>query len=242
MSERPLVAVVDDSESVRESLPDLLWLEPVEYGPVGWRSSPWQITWASCSRRTIRGGNRASDVIARLRALFGNRESTVESLDVNVGVREVLALSSNDLQRHRIVLRAELADNLPQLTGDRIQLQQVVLNLLRNASDAIVAVGQRQRHPPITTDRENDGRVRVSVRDAGVGLSAQSLDSIFAPFYTTKAGGTGIGFFVSRSIVERRQGRLWAEPNQSSPGATFAFSISYGAETLVAAADGSRAS
>ena len=176
------------------------------------------------ARRTIRDGNRASDVITRLRALFSKREFTLEPLDLNEATREVIALSSNDLQRNRIILQSELADDLPTVTGDRIQLQQVILNLLRNASDAMVDVHDRPRYLLIKTEREDGDRVRLTVRDAGVGLTPQSLDSLFDAFYTTKSGGMGIGLFVSRSIVERHQGRLWAEPNDG-PGATFSFSI-----------------
>jgi len=152
-------------------------------------------------------------------------------LDLNEAAQEVIALSSNDLQRNRVVLQVELADELPTVSGDRIQLQQVVLNLLRNAADAMIDVHDRQRQLLIKTERENTGRVRLSVRDVGVGLSPQSLDSLFDPFYTTKSGGMGIGLFVSRSIVERHQGRLWAEPNQDGPGATFVFSIPNGKHT-----------
>jgi PAS domain S-box-containing protein len=176
------------------------------------------------ARRTIRDGNRASEVIARLRALFSKREFTLESLDLSEAAREVIALSSSDLKRNHVVVQTELADDL-QIVGDRIQLQQVVLNLLRNAADAMVDVDERQRQLLIKTEREDSGRVRLSVRDAGVGVSSQNLDSLFDPFYTTKSGGMGIGLFVSRSIIERHHGRLWAEPNQGSPGATFAFSI-----------------
>jgi signal transduction histidine kinase len=177
------------------------------------------------ARRTIRDANRASQVIARLRALFGKREFTPEALDLNEVAREVIALSSTDLQLHRIVLQAELADDLPTITGDRIQLQQVILNLVRNASDAMADVQDRPRELRINTEREDEGHVRLSVRDAGVGLSSQSLESLFDAFYTTKSGGMGIGLFVSRSIVEKHQGRLWAEPNQGFPGATFFLSI-----------------
>jgi signal transduction histidine kinase len=178
------------------------------------------------ARRTIRDGNRASDVITRLRALFSKRELMLEPLDLNEATREVIALSSSDLQRNRIVLRSELADDLLIVTGDRIQLQQVILNLLRNASDAMVDVHDRQRQLLIKTEREDGDRVRLTVRDAGVGLPPHSLDSLFDAFYTTKSGGMGIGLFVSRSIVERHQGRLWAEPNDG-PGATFSLSIPF---------------
>jgi len=182
------------------------------------------------ARRTIRDANRASDVITRLRALFSKREFTLESLDLNEAAREVIAFSSNDLQRHRIILQPELTDDLPVVAGDRIQLQQVILNLLRNASDAMAEVQDRPRELLIKTEREGSGRVRLSVRDAGVGLSPQSLESLFDPFYTTKSSGMGIGLFVSRSIIERHQGRLWAEPNHGLPGATFSFSIPRGGE------------
>jgi PAS domain S-box-containing protein len=177
------------------------------------------------ARRTIRDGNRASDVIARLRALFTKREFTLETLDLNEAAREVIALAANDLQRNRIILQPHLANDLPAVTGDRIQLQQVIMNLLRNASDAMADVHDRPRQVLIRTEREDDDRIRLTVRDAGVGFAPQSLASLFDPFYTTKAGGMGIGLFVSRSIVERHRGRLWAEPNDVGPGATFAFSI-----------------
>src|SRR6185436_17493146 len=174
---------------------------------------------------TIRDGNRASEVITRLRALFSKREFTLEPLDLNEVTREVIALSSNDLQRNRIIFRSELADDLPPLTGDRIQLQQVILNLIRNASDSMLDVYDRPRQLLIKTDCEDGNRTRLAVRDAGVGLPAESQDSIFEAFHTTKSGGMGIGLFVSRSIVERHHGRLWAEPNAGGPGATFVFSI-----------------
>jgi PAS domain S-box-containing protein len=177
------------------------------------------------ARRTIRDGNRASDVIKRLRALFSKREFTLEPLDLNEAAREVIALTLSDLQRNCIVLSSELAENLPVVSGDRVQLQQVILNLLRNASDAMVDVHDRPRHLRITTVREDGHGVRVIVRDAGVGLPPQGANSIFEAFHTTKSGGMGIGLFVSRSIIERHHGRLWAEPNDGAPGATFSFTI-----------------
>ena len=176
------------------------------------------------ARRTIRDGNRASEVITRLRALFSKKEITLEALDLNEATREVIALSFSELQRNRVLVQSELADDLPSITGDRIQLQQVILNLLRNASDAMVGVDDRPRQLLIRTEREDGDRVRVTVRDTGAGLDRESMDKLFDAFYTTKSDGMGIGLSVSRSIVERHHGRLWAEPNDG-PGATFSFSI-----------------
>ena len=165
--------------------------------------------------------------MTRLRALFSKREFSLESVDLNEATQEVLALSLSDLQRHRVILQSELADDLPTVTGDRIQLQQVILNLVRNASEAMVEVHKRPRLLLIKTAREDVNRVRLTVRDSGIGLPPECLDSLFDAFHTTKSGGMGIGLFVSRSIVERHQGRLWAEPNDGGPGATFSFSIPF---------------
>jgi PAS domain S-box-containing protein len=186
------------------------------------------------AKRTIRDGNRASDVITRLRALFTKKEFAIESLDLNEATREVVALSLSELQRNRIVLQSEFAGDLPMIRGDRIQLQQVMLNLLRNASDAMAGVDDRPRHVLIRTARDEGDRVRLIVRDAGVGLAPQSMNKLFDAFYTTKADGMGIGLSVSRSIIERHQGHLWAEPNDDGPGATFSFWIPREAQSLEA--------
>ncbi len=184
-------------------------------------------------RRTIRDGNRASDVITRLRALFSHKEYTLEMFDLNEAIREVITLSLSELQGNHIVLHAELAEDLPAITGDRVQIQQDILNLLRNASDAMADVHDRPRQLLIGTEREDGDRVRVNVRDAGVGVDPQTLNTLFGAFYTTKSDGMGIGLFVSRSIIERHQGRLWAEPNEDGLGATFVFSIPRAAEDIL---------
>src|SRR5208337_4059430 len=179
------------------------------------------------ARRMIRDGNRASEVITRLRALFGKKETTNESVDLNDATREVLALSSSELQRSRVILRPELAEDLPVVTGDRVQLQQVILNLIRNASDAMSAVDDRPRQLLIRTERDECDHVRLTVRDAGVGFDPQAADRLFESFYTTKNDGMGIGLSVSRSIIESHHGRLWATLN-NGPGAAFLFSIPRG--------------
>lgn len=176
------------------------------------------------ARRTIRDGNRASDVIARLRTLFSRKDPVHEAVDLNEAAREVIALLRSELQRNRILLRVELGDNIPAITGDRVQLQQVILNLIRNASDAMGDIDDRPRQLVIGTERKDDNSVRLSVQDAGIGIVVQDQDRLFDAFYTTKSGGMGIGLSVSRSIVESHHGRLWATRNDG-PGATFAFSI-----------------
>jgi len=175
-------------------------------------------------RRTIRDGNRAADVISRLRALYGKKEPTIESVDLNEATREVLALSLSELQRNRVIVQQELVDDLPLVAGDRVQLQQVILNLLRNASDAMSTIDDRPRDLLIRTEPDDDDRVRLSVSDVGIGFEPQATDKLFEAFYTTKDEGMGIGLSVSRSIIERHHGRLWAMPN-SGPGVTFSFSV-----------------
>ena len=183
------------------------------------------------ARRTIRDGNRASDVITRLRALFSKKDATTEPVDLNEATREVISLLRSELQRSQVILQAELSDDLPSVIGDRVQLQQVILNLLRNASDAMSGVDDRPRQLVIRTARDEDDRVRLAVRDAGIGFDPQAVDRLFDAFYTTKNDGMGIGLSVSRSIIESHHGRLWAEPNDG-PGATFSFSIPQRSESV----------
>jgi PAS domain S-box-containing protein len=176
------------------------------------------------ARRTIRDGNRAADVITRLRTLYSKKDFSPESIDLNEVVREVIALSLSDLQRHRVIMRDELAEDLPPITGDRVQLQQVILNLLRNASEAMNKIDHRPRELLITTERCEGDQVRFSVKDAGVGFEPQTTEKLFEAFYTTKSDGMGIGLSISRSIIEAHRGRLWATANDG-PGATFSFAI-----------------
>ena len=176
------------------------------------------------ARRAIRDGNRASDVITRLRTLYSKKEPSPESMDLNEATREVTALSLGELQRSDVILRHELADDLPPVVGDRIQLQQVILNLIRNAADAMSTIDGRPRELLIRTERDEGNQVRLSVKDSGVGLTSQVAEKIFEAFYTTKADGMGIGLSISRSIIEAHQGHLWATPNDG-PGSTFSFAI-----------------
>ena len=176
------------------------------------------------AKRTIRDGRRAADVITRLRALFTNKDAATELLDLNEATREVIALSRTELERNRVITRTELAQELPPVTGDRVQLQQVILNLLRNGSDAMSSVDDRPRELLFSTEVEEGDRVRLSVQDAGIGFGPQSPDRLFQTLYSTKDDGMGIGLSLSRSIIENHHGRMWATPNDG-PGVTFSFSI-----------------
>jgi C4-dicarboxylate-specific signal transduction histidine kinase len=182
-------------------------------------------------RRTIRDGHRAAEVIARLRAMFSRRETASERVDLNEATREVVTLTLSELQRHRVVLRMQLAEDLPVVIGDRVQLQQVVLNLLLNASEAMSDIDDRPRELVVRSTLDGPDCVRLDVRDAGTGISPENVSQLFDAFYTTKSGGMGIGLSVSRSIIDSHHGRLVATPNDG-PGATFSFSIPHGGEVV----------
>ncbi len=176
------------------------------------------------AQRTLRDGNRASEVIQRLRAMFARKQRAIESVDLNHVAREVLALSSSEIQRNRVILRTEFDASLPAVSGDHVQLQQVVMNLVVNAVDAMREVDDRPRDLFVATAHEDANQVRVTVRDSGVGIDAQKLSKLFDPFFTTKAHGMGVGLSISRSIIESHEGRIWASSNDG-PGATFSVSI-----------------
>jgi C4-dicarboxylate-specific signal transduction histidine kinase len=176
------------------------------------------------ARRTIRDGRRASDVITRLRELFTRKAVVAEPVNLSDATREVLALSMTELRRSGVIVHEYVARDLPPVIGDRVQLQQVILNLIANAADAMNGVHDRARELWVTCERDASGDVWVSVRDTGIGLAPQATNRLFEPFYTTKSGGMGIGLSVSRSIIERHHGRLWASPNPEH-GATFTFSL-----------------
>lgn len=176
------------------------------------------------ARRTIRDGNRASDVIKRLRELFAKKKAAAEPLDLNEAAREVIAMLLGELQRNGVTLHPEFTGGLPPVVGDRVQLQQVILNLILNASDAMGGITDRPRRMVIRTGRDEGDHVCLAVQDAGTGFDPRDAGSLFNAFFTTKDDGMGIGLSVSRSIIEGHDGRLWAVANEG-PGATFAFSI-----------------
>jgi PAS domain S-box-containing protein len=177
--------------------------------------------------RSIRDGNRASDVIERLRSLFKKKEFVAEIIDLNEATREVLALSSGEFRRNRVALQLDFADYLPPVNGDRVQLQQVIINLLRNAMDAMKEIEDRPRQMLIQTERDGGENVRLIVQDTGVGFAPDTADRLFESFYSTKNDGMGIGLAISRSIIEAHHGRIWATLNHG-PGSTFLFSLPCG--------------
>jgi PAS domain S-box-containing protein len=189
------------------------------------------------AQRTIRDANRASDVITRLRALFSKKDAAPASVNLNEAAQEVIELFQRELERGQVILRMEFADNLPLIMGDRVQLQQVILNLVRNASDAMSTVNDRSRELTVRSQRDEGDCVRLIIKDTGVGLDQESADRLFQPFYTTKNDGMGIGLSLSRSIIEAHHGRLWATMNDG-PGTTFSFSIPHKPQGLASADSG----
>jgi signal transduction histidine kinase len=176
------------------------------------------------ARRIIRDGNRAGDVIGRIRTLLRKTGTEKELLDMNQVIREVVALAEGEVRRNGVALRTELAGDLPPILGDQVELEQVVLNLIMNAIEAMSAMGDRPRELVIRTQSGEVDQVRVTVQDSGIGLDPQSMGRIFDAFYTTKSQGMGMGLAISRSIIEAHGGRLWAVPNDGH-GATFQFTL-----------------
>lgn len=176
------------------------------------------------AERTIRDGNRASEVIKRLRAMFAADPYRFEPVDLHGAVREVLALCNTEIRSSGAILRHEFMTGTPLVMGDRIQIQQVVLNLILNALDAMSLVNDRSRGLFLSTTETAHNGVKLSVRDSGIGLDDQNADKLFDAFYTTKPHGMGVGLAISRSIIENHGGHLTAVRNEGH-GATFAFSM-----------------
>jgi C4-dicarboxylate-specific signal transduction histidine kinase len=173
--------------------------------------------------RIVKDATRAADIISRVRLLFKKGIPQRELVDVNEAIREMIVLLRSESTRHNITVRTELAPDLPQVTGDRVQLQQVLMNLIVNSVDAMKEV-DGVRELAIRSQRLQNEEVVVSVSDTGVGLPPQQADQIFNAFFTTKVQGTGMGLSISRSIVESHGGRLWAAEN-SPRGASFHFAL-----------------
>jgi two-component system, LuxR family, sensor kinase FixL len=174
--------------------------------------------------RMISAGSRAGEVIRRIRALVGKAPPLRDRLNINDVITEVIALIRGEIQRNRISLRTKLSTDVPVVLGDRIQLQQVILNLVLNAMEAMSDVSPPPRELSVSSAKDGPNGALVSVRDSGTGLDGTVLDRLFEAFYTTKAHGMGIGLAVSRTIIQAHGGRLWAAPNVPQ-GAVFHFTL-----------------
>jgi len=178
--------------------------------------------------RINRDGKRASDVIDRIRALVKKSTTEKARVDLNEAIQEVVGLVQSEIQKNGVTLRMELATDLPQILGNRVQLQQVILNLVMNGIEAMSEITDRSRDLLIRSGKYESDKLLVAVQDSGVGIDWQNLEKLFDAFYTTKSQGMGMGLAISRSIVENHGGRLWAVPNEG-PGAIFQFTlIKYG--------------
>jgi PAS domain S-box-containing protein len=195
-------------------------------------------------RRIIRDGGRAGDVVTRIRALFKKASAAREPVDINQIIQEVLILTQSELQKKRIILRTQFANDLPVVLGDKIQLQQVILNLVLNGIEAMSGVADGARELSVSSQKvtkilresgkemipdyaftePDSASLLIAVGDSGPGLDATTLQQVFAPFYTTKSQGMGMGLAISRSIVEAHQGHLWATAN-APQGAIFQFTL-----------------
>jgi two-component system CheB/CheR fusion protein len=171
----------------------------------------------------VRDANRASEVIKRVREFLKKQSPAPVLLDVNKAITEAISLATSDLEKNQVILRVELSSELPPIRGDQLQLQQVILNLIMNAREAMASVADRPREIVVTSDKSGGG-VLVAVRDSGAGIGAEDLDKIFDAFFTTKPMGMGMGLSVSRSIVEAHAGRIWVKLNDG-PGVTVQFTL-----------------
>jgi PAS domain S-box-containing protein len=212
---QPLAAVVANAEAclrwLRRGTPDV---------DAACRSVEW----------IIDDGNRASEVIRRVRALANKTEIEKVPLDVNEIIREVITLVQHELISHRVSLQMELAPALPTVLGDRVQLQQVIINLVMNGIEAMQSVTDRRRELVVRSGQDESGQALISVVDCGVGIVAENVDRLFNPFFTTKSGGMGMGLSICRSIVEAHGGRLLAAANVPH-GAAFQFTLPVNADT-----------
>jgi C4-dicarboxylate-specific signal transduction histidine kinase len=212
---QPLTGVVANAEAclrwLRRGTPDL---------EAACRSVEW----------IINDGNRASEVVRRVRALANKTSLEKVQLDVNDVIREIIPLVQRELISNRVSLQMELAPALPTILGDRVQLQQLIINLVMNGIEAMQPVTDRPRRLVIRSRQDETQQVLVGVTDCGVGISAENVDRLFNAFFTTKSGGMGMGLSICRSIVEAHGGRLWAAATMPH-GATFQFTLPVNADT-----------
>jgi signal transduction histidine kinase len=203
---QPLAAIITNADA------GLLWLD---------RAMPDLAKGKAAFERIVADGHRAGAVIGNIRAIFKKDVRNRTSLDVNDLIAEALALARGDLKKHRILVRGETNEQLPQVTGDRVQLQQVLLNLITNAIESMAATDE-PRVLCVKSDVHASGGVKVSVADTGTGIGSHDIDRIFDPLFTKKSDSMGMGLSICRSIIEAHNGRIWVTPNKPQ-GAVFQF-------------------
>jgi C4-dicarboxylate-specific signal transduction histidine kinase len=206
---QPLAAVVAHGQAARR------WLN---------RDVPNLVEAQEALTGAVNAANRASEVITRIRALLRNDKPEYLAVDINSVIRDVLTLTNSTLQARNVLVRTRLPAELPQVRGDRIGLQQVIMNLITNGTDAMSSITDRSRILRIESQIEASSSVLVAVADAGAGFSPGIADRIFDPLFTTKPNGMGLGLSICRSIIEAHGGRLWASPG-SPHGALFQFTM-----------------
>jgi C4-dicarboxylate-specific signal transduction histidine kinase len=177
--------------------------------------------------RIVKDGKRAGDVVGRIRSLIHKAPPRRGSIEINEAIREVIALARGELVKNGVSIEAQLADGLPLIQGDRVQLQQVVLNLIINAVEAMSSANKGSRELRISTRKDVSSGILIAIQDSGPGLNPESFDRLFDPFYTTKPSGMGMGLSICRSIVEAHEGQIWAT-HTVGPGATVQFSLPIG--------------
>jgi C4-dicarboxylate-specific signal transduction histidine kinase len=207
---QPLAAIVTNANAC------LLWLEAQRLNLDEARQA---------ATRIVKNGHRAGDIVRSIRALTRKSAPEMVSLDINDVIREVIVLMRAEFHRHGVRVETSLSSNLDSVIGDRVQLQQVVLNLIMNGIEAMVADSiRRQRRLVIRSAIDGSGRLLVAVEDSGPGLDPAETDRLFEAFFTTKAEGLGMGLSICRSIIDAHGGRLWASPNLPN-GAVFQFTL-----------------
>jgi signal transduction histidine kinase len=205
----PLAAIVTNGNAA------LRWLA---------HKSPNLLETKQAVERIVNDGNRASNVIGRIRDLATRSSIQKERLNINKPIQEIISLTSTEIQQNRISLHTQLSNKLPYVLADEVQLQQVLLNLILNAIEAMSSIAEGSREILISSAKNESGDVVVTVRDSGVGLETNTIDRLFDAFYTTKPKGMGMGLAISRSIVEAHEGQIWASPN-TPRGAIIQFSL-----------------
>ena len=206
---QPLAAVVANADAC------VAWLG---------HQSPNLVEARAAAERTIQGATRASEVITRIRSLINKAAPEQAPVHLNGIVEETVALVDRQVSRNQVAVAMELEPSLPAVLGDRIQLQQVILNLLLNGIESMTSVAGRPRRLVIRTKGQQAGQVILSVEDSGVGVSEENMSRLFEPFFTTRSQGIGMGLAISRSIIEAHGGRLWAESNLNQ-GSVFQFTL-----------------